>query len=80
MTVETFHSMLGWCSVINFGILIYWAAIITFAHDWVYRIRGKWFRLSEEKFDAINYTLMGGFKILIIIFNIVPYFVLHIVK
>jgi hypothetical protein len=79
MTVETIRDVLAWCSVINVGILLFWWLWFMLAHDFMYRFHGKWFKLSVEKFDAIHYSLMGFFKIGIILFNLVPYFALRIV-
>jgi len=79
MTVEIIRNFLAWCSVINVGVLIYWWLFFTLAHGFVYRIQGKWFKLSVEKFDAIHYMGMAFFKMSIILFNIVPYIALRIV-
>ena len=79
MTVEIIRNFLAWCSVINVGVLIYWGLFFTLAHDFVYQIHGKWFKLSVEKFDAIHYAGMAFFKMSIILFNIVPYIALCIV-
>jgi len=79
MTVEIIRNFLAWCSIINVGVLIYWWLFFTLAHGFVYRIHGKWFKLSVEKFDAIHYTGMAFFKMSIILFNIVPYIALRIV-
>jgi len=79
MTVEIIRNFLAWCSIINVGVLIYWWLFFTLAHGFVYRIHGKWFKLSVEKFDAIHYTGMAFYKMSIILFNIVPYIALRIV-
>ena len=79
MTVEIIRNFLAWCSVINIGLLLFWWLWFMLAHDFMYRFHGKWFKLSVEKFDAINYALMGFFKIGITLFNIIPYFALRIV-
>ena len=79
MTVEIVRDVLAWCSAINVGILLFWWLWFMLAHDFMYRFHGKWFKLSVERFDAIHYTLMGFFKIGIILFNIVPYLALRIV-
>lgn len=79
MTLEAIRDALGWCSVINIGLLLFWWLWFMLAHDFMYRFHGKWFKLSVEKFDAINYQLIGLFKIGIILFNIVPYFALRII-
>ncbi|NIM71688.1 MAG: hypothetical protein GTO67_03445 [Gammaproteobacteria bacterium] len=79
MNVETLTAFLGWCTLINFGLLLYWALFIIFAHDWTYRMHSRWFKLSPEKFDSLHYSLMGFFKMGVIIFNLVPYLALRIV-
>ena len=79
MTVEILRDVLAWCSVINLGLLLFWWLWFMLAHDFMYRFHGRWFKLSAEKFDAINYALIGFFKIGIILFNIVPYLALRIV-
>ena len=79
MTIEIIRDILGWCSVINIGLLIWWLLVITLAHDWIYQFHGKWFKLSVERFDTIHYAGMAFFKICIFLFNIVPYIALRIV-
>ncbi len=79
MNVETLTAFLGWCTLLNFGLLLYWALFIIFAHDWTYRMHSRWFKLSPEKFDSLHYSLMGFFKMGVIIFNLVPYLALRIV-
>jgi len=79
MTIETVRSFLGWCSVINMGLLLYWYLFIMFAHGWVYRVHNKWFKIPVDKFDTVHYAGMMYFKIAIIVFIIVPYFALCII-
>ena len=54
MTLETIRDALGWCTVINGGILCLWFGAFTIAHDWMHGIHGKWFQLSKERFDEIH--------------------------
>ncbi len=79
MTIETARSFLGWCSLINIGLLLYWFLFIIFAHDWVYRFHSRWFKIPVDKFGTIHYAGMMYFKLAVFVFNIVPYFALHIV-
>jgi hypothetical protein len=79
MTLELVRSTLGWCALINMGLLLLWLIFMTAAHDWIYRVHCRWFRLSEEKLDCIHYSGMAIFKIRIFVFNLVPYFALRIV-
>ncbi len=79
MTLELVRSTLMWCTVINFGLLIWWFVGFMVARDWMRRLHGKWFKLSDETIDAIHYAGMAIFKLLIIVFNLVPYIALLIV-
>jgi hypothetical protein len=79
MTVEIIRSTLAWCTVINWGLLLWWLLFFTLAHDWMYRFHRKWFNLTVETFDAIHYAGMAFFKLFILLFNLVPYLALRIV-
>ena len=79
MPLETVRDVLGWCTLINLALLLYWWAWLIFAHDWVYNFHTRWFKISTEQFDAIHYGLMGWFKLTFIVFNLVPYLALRIV-
>ena len=79
MTIEVIRGALAWCTVINWGLLLWWFLFFILAHDWIYRFHRKWFDVSVDKFDAIHYAGMGIFKIGIILFNLVPYLALRIV-
>ena len=78
MTTELLRDTLAWCSAINIGLLLFWVLWMILAHDFVYRMHGRWFRMSVERFDAIHYTGMLFFKMCIFLFNIVPYLALRI--
>ncbi|MCP4653558.1 MAG: hypothetical protein GY858_09305 [Candidatus Omnitrophica bacterium] len=80
MTIETMRAVFGWCSVINMGLLLWWFFAIVVLHDFVYRVHTKWFKLSVESFDKIHYAGIAFFKIVVFVFNIVPYFALRIVE
>jgi hypothetical protein len=79
MTLEIVRDVLAWCAVINIALLLAYGLVILLAHDLVYRIHRKWFKLSVEKFDAIHYNNMAFFKACIFLLNIVPYLALRIV-
>ena len=79
MTIETMSEVLGWCSIINIGILLWWFFALTVLHDLVYKFHSKMFKISEERFNEIHYAGAMFFKIAVFFFNIVPYFVLRIV-
>ena len=79
MDISTIREFLGWCAILNMGLLLWWWCFLVFAHDWVYKVHCRWFRMSVERFDTIHYAGISYFKILIFAFNIVPYFALRII-
>ena len=78
MTIAMTRNFLLWCTVIDYGVLLVWFLVFVFAHDWMFRIYGRWFRLSRDQFDALHYAGLSIFKIGIILFNLVPFIVLSI--
>lgn len=79
MTLETIRSMLAWCTLINWGLLLVWFLMFFFVHDWIYRLHSRWYQIPQDRFDAIHYAGMAFFKILILTFNLVPYLALRII-
>ena len=66
-------SLFLWCAAgINYAILIAWFCVFVFAHDWLYRLHSRWFRLSPEAFDACNYGGVAVYKIGTLLFFLVP--------
>lgn len=76
--MEEVQTILGLCTLLNYGLLIFWFAMFILAHDWIERFHGRWFSLTRETFDAIHYSLMGAFKLGIFLLNLVPYVSLRI--
>lgn len=80
MTVDELKALLLWSTVINYGVLLVWFAAFSLAHDWVYRTHTRWFRLSVETFDALNYMGVALYKIGILLFNLAPLVALCLVS
>jgi uncharacterized protein DUF6868 len=66
------RDFLLWCLVVNYIILLWWFGVFVFAHGWIYRLHSRWFRISEEQFDAIHYGGMAAYKVGILLFNLAP--------
>jgi hypothetical protein len=79
MSLETARSFLLWCAILNYGLLLIWAALIMLPHDWLLNFWGRRLRLSSEQFEAINFAGMVLYKVGIILFNLVPYVSLCVV-
>ena len=79
MELEAIRAFFAWCSVINMGLLLWWALFLLLAHDWTYRLHSKWFKISVEQFYTIHYSGIAIFKLGVFMFNLVPYFALRII-
>ena len=79
MNITILTSFFGWCSVINLGLLLLWSLFFLFAPDLVYRTQKSFVSISRERFDLFMYSFIGLFKLLVLIFNIVPWIALRII-
>lgn len=80
MSIELTRMFLLWCTVINYAILLAWFLVFTLAREWMWRLHGRWFQLSGEQFDALHYAGMSIYKIGVLVFNLVPFLALSIVR
>lgn len=72
MTINEIREILLWCLGLNYAILFIWFGVFVFAHDFIYRMHSRWFKLSAETFDAANYIGIAIYKIGIMLLNLVP--------
>ena len=75
MTILEIREMLGWCSLINVVLMMVSWFIMLSARAWAYGIHSKWFPITETQFNMAIYCFFGLYKVLIIVFNIVPWIV-----
>ena len=79
MDMQTLTAFFLWCTVINGGLLVLWTVILTVSPDFVYRTQRRWFPLSRETFSVVIYAFLGLFKILVLVFNVIPYVAMRII-
>jgi hypothetical protein len=79
MSIDVVRNTLLWCTVINYALLCVWFLMLALPHEWLHRLWGRWFHLTAEQFDAINFAGIVLYKLGILLFNLVPYVALRIV-
>ncbi len=79
ITIEIITEFLGWCSIINIGMLMLSAILLVLFNDTILNIHIKMFNLDKKYLQQTYFKYLAQYKIIIIIFNIVPYFVLKII-
>lgn len=79
MTASELKEFLLWSTAIHYGLLVFWFGVFVFAHDWLYRLHSRWFKLSVETFDALSYAGISIYKIGVVLLNLVPLMALYLV-
>ena len=79
MDIQMLTEFFMWCTVINMSLLAFWSLMFLLAPDMVYRTQSRWFPISRETFNVALYSFLGLFKIVVIVFNLVPYLALMII-
>ncbi|KXJ98644.1 MAG: hypothetical protein UZ17_ACD001002714 [Acidobacteria bacterium OLB17] len=54
MTAQEIRRFLGFCTLLNYAILIVWFALFTLGHSFIYRLHTTWFPMSEEAYSQVN--------------------------
>ena len=78
--MQTATSFFMWCTIINGSLLVLWTMMCVVAPDLVYRMQSKWFPIPREIFNVVIYSFLGLFKIVFLVFNVVPYVALLIIR
>ena len=78
MELQTLTPFFMWCTIINGLVLVLWGVMHMFAPTMVYRTQNAFFPMPRETFNTIFYSFLGSFKIVFMVFNLVPYLALVI--
>ncbi len=77
IAVKTFFM---WCTIINVLLLALSFVVCAYAGDWVYGMHSKWFPISREAFNVAIYSFFALYKILVLMFNLIPWIAFAIVS
>ena len=77
-SIETAREFLGWCSVINIGMLLLSTLMLTVMRNWIIKIHANLTGVSEAELPRIYLEFLGNYKMLVVVLNLVPYVALRI--
>jgi hypothetical protein len=80
MSIPTLTTFFMWCTIINLGIMIVWTIVLGTAPDVTYRLQTKWFPMPQESFNVVVYSALAMYRIVFVVFNLVPLVALLIVR
>ncbi len=79
MTIETLTAFLGWCTLINVGLLIFSTLMISLGAKKFSELHAQMFGLEAADLPLAYFKYLGHYKIAILVFNLVPYLALKII-
>jgi hypothetical protein len=80
MELNILVTFLGWCSVINLVILSFSSVLLIGFGNNITRLQSRLIGIDENKLLPLYLNYLGNYKIMILIFNLVPYFALLILS
>jgi hypothetical protein len=79
MDIQTLTAFFMWCTILNVALLLLSSLMCICAADWAYRIHSKLFSISRETFNVVIYSFIALYKLLVIVFILIPYVALSII-
>ena len=79
MDIQTLQAFFMWCTLLNGGVFLLWTVFCVLTPDFVYRTQRKWIPIPRETFNVVLYAFLGFFKIVLLVFNVIPYLALLII-
>ena len=80
MDIEKLQDFFFWCMLVNSGIYAFTAIAVLVLRDLVCKIHRKMFGLDEETVCKSIHLYLVAYKLLITVFNFVPWIALLITK
>lgn len=79
MDVQMLTRFFMWCTILNIGFLLFFFLVLIINIDFVYKMQSKLFPMSRETFNVVLYSFIAIYKIIIFVFNLVPWITLSII-
>ena len=79
MNLDQLTQFFKWMTIINVAVLILTSVLIMLLKNIMCRTHAKLFGITEANVAVAGYVYLGAYKILVIVFNIVPYIALSII-
>lgn len=78
VSIDIVREFLGWCTVINIGILLVATIILVLTRKSISKFHAKLFELSQTDLSLSYFQFLGQYKLAIYVLNLVPYIALRI--
>jgi hypothetical protein len=79
MSLEQWSDVLLWCAAISYLVLLVWFGTWVVARNAIHRLHSRWFHLERTSYDAMTWLLIGVYKLLVLLFFVIPWIALRVV-
>ena len=77
--IEMLTKFFAWSLVINIGILVFSTIMLILMRTRVSRLHAKLFDVDEQFLSQAYFKYLAQYKIMVLVFNLVPYLALKII-
>jgi hypothetical protein len=77
-SIQTLATFFGWCTVINFAAIVIVFVFSYFLHDFFGRVLARMFAVSEMAAKETLLRVLMQYRVIFVVFNLVPYIALKI--
>lgn len=78
LNIPVLANFLGWCTVINFAMLAFATISLMILQNWIANLHSAWFGIDRKDLPKLYFRFLANYKLLIIVFNFVPYIALRV--
>lgn len=79
MNIETLTALFGWMTAINIFILLFTTLAIIVMRERIVKIHALMFGVAESELTPVYFRYLANYKLMILIFNLVPYIALNFI-
>lgn len=79
MSANEIANFIGWCTIFNAAILTLTTLVLVAGRKWIAAKHARWFGLSTDELSAAYFRYLATYKLMVIVFNLVPYVAMRMV-
>lgn len=79
MTQENLTAFFGWMAILNIAYLTLASLAVLVAQNWMSGLHQRLFGLSQGELKLAYFSWIGHYKIMALVFSIVPYLALRLI-
>ena len=80
MTIEQLTDFFMWASIINIALMVFSTIVIIMVRPMYHRGHAKLFGVEPETINSTMYCYLAGYKMLTLVFFVVPWIALAIIS